>query len=295
MTTLSDDIYSVIDGTIKVDDSLYDELAQDIANTIRHRLSEAEPVRKTLGLSSVGKPLRKLWYDFHSDIELVKPTPSMRLKFLFGDIIEDLLLWLVKASGHTVTDRQKEVTCCGITGHIDSIIDGEVVDIKSASPKSYLKFLGGSLPENDPFGYLAQITAYDKETGKGNPSFLVMNKVTGEICQYKPDPIFDMPDVEPIIEKAKAAVDSPTPPDELCYQPVPDGASGNMKLATGCEYCPYKHLCFPNLRAFKYANGVRYLTHVEKEPKVEEITDDKTIQDDLETLSGTDGSDNSSC
>ena len=282
--TISSDIYKVIDGEIKVDDSLYDELAQDIARTLKTRLSDTEPVRKTLGLSSVGKPLRKLWYDFHSDIELVKPTPSMRLKFLFGDIIEDLLLWLVKVSGHTVTDRQKEVNCCGIVGHIDSIIDGEVVDVKSASPKSFLKFLSGSLPENDPFGYLAQITAYDKEVGKGNPGFLVMNKVTGEICEYRPDPIFDMPDVEPIIEAAKKVVASDTPPDELCYQPVPDGASGNMKLATGCEYCPYKLLCFPNLRAFKYANGVRYLTHVVKEPKVEEITDDKTNQDNLETI-----------
>lgn len=290
MTTLSDDIYKVIEGEIKVDDIAYDELAEAICETIHRRLSDTEPVRKTLGLSSVGKPLRKLWYDFHSDIELVKPTPSMRLKFLFGDIIEDLLLWLVEVSGHTVTDRQKEVNCCGIIGHIDSIIDGEVVDIKSASPKSYLKFLIGSLPENDPFGYLAQITAYDKEVGKGNPGFLVMNKVTGEICEYRPDPIFDMPDVEPIIEKAKAVVDSDTPPDELCYEPVPDGASGNMKLATGCEYCPYKHLCFPDLRAFKYANGVRYLTRVVKEPKVEEITDDKTDQDNLETVTETDGS-----
>lgn len=286
--TISSDIYKVIDGEIKVDDSLYDELAQDLAQTLKTRLSDTEPVRKTLGLSSVGKPLRRLWYDFHSDTELVKPTPSMRLKFLFGDIIEDLLLWLVKVSGHTVTDRQKEVECCGVVGHIDSIIDGEVVDIKSASPKSFLKFLGGTLPDNDPFGYLAQITAYDKVTGKGHPGFLVMNKVTGEICEYRPDPDFDMPDVEPIIEKAKAVVASDTPPDELCYEPEPDGASGNMKLANGCSYCSFKHLCFPNLRAFKYANGVRYLTHVVKEPRVEEITNDQTNQDNLETLPETD-------
>ena len=288
MTTLSDDIYKVINGEVSVDDISYEELAESIATTIRTRLSDTEPVRKTLGLSSVGKPLRRLWYDFHSDTELVKPTPSMRLKFLFGDIIEDLLLWLVKVSGHTVTDRQKEVECCGVIGHIDSIIDGEVVDIKSASPKSFLKFLGGTLPDNDPFGYLAQITAYDKVTGKGHPGFLVMNKVTGEICEYRPDPDFDMPDVEPIIEKAKAVVASDTPPDELCYEPEPDGASGNMKLANGCSYCPFKHLCFPNLRAFKYANGVRYLTHVVKEPRVEEITNDQTNQDNLETLPETD-------
>jgi hypothetical protein len=271
MTTLSDDVYSVIDGGKEIDESLYKDLAEDLTNTIRNRLSDKDPVRKTLGLSSVGKPLRRLWYDFHSDIELVKPSPSMRLKFLFGDIIEDLLLWLVKVSGHSVTDRQKEVKVGGVIGHIDSIIDGEVVDIKSASPRSFLKFSGGHLPEDDPFGYLAQITAYDKVVGKGNPGFLVMNKVTGEICDYRPDPIFDMPDVDSIIEKAKEVVASDTPPDELCYEPVPDGTSGNMKIAAGCEYCPYKDLCFPGVRKFKYANGVRYLTKVVKEPKVEEI------------------------
>jgi hypothetical protein len=277
MTTLSslvEDIYKVVDGQVKIDDSSFDNLARSISQTLKDRLSQSDPVRKTLGLSSVGKPLRKLWFEMKSDTELVKPTPDMRLKFLYGDIIEDILLWLAEVSGHTVSDRQREVKYHGIVGHIDSIIDGEVVDVKSASTTSFKKFERGTLPDDDPFGYLSQITAYDKVVGKGSPGFLVMDKVTGKLTLYRPDPIFDMPDVDTIIDNAVAAMESDTPPEELCYQPVPDGASGNMKLATGCEYCIFKDKCFPGLRKFKYASGVKYLTKVVKEPRVEEIIDD---------------------
>lgn len=276
---LVEDIYNVIDGNVEISDSLITELANDIAATIKNRLSQSDPVRKTLGLSSVGKPLRKLWYDLKGETGLERPTPDMRLKFLYGDIIEDILLWLAKVSGHTVTDRQKEVEFDGIVGHIDSIIDGEVVDVKSASPKSFQKFKKGTLASDDSFGYLAQITAYDSVVGKGAPSFLVMDKVSGELTEYKPDPIFDMPDVHEIVANAREALAKNEPPEKLCYEPVADGASGNMKLAKGCEYCPYKHLCFPDLRMFKYASGVRYLTKVVKEPRVEEITNVEDCED----------------
>ena len=181
---------------------------------------------------------------------------------------------MAEVSGHTVTDRQREVEYNGVVGHIDSIIDGEVVDVKSASSTSFKKFDRGTLPEDDPFGYLAQITAYDKVVGKGNPAFLVMDKVTGQLTLYRPDPIFDMPDVDDIIDKAREALASDSPPEEPCYRPIPDGASGNMKLSKGCAYCPFKEKCFPGLRKFKYSDGIRYLTKVVKEPKVEELTDD---------------------
>ena len=274
LSSLVEDIYKVIDGQVQIDDNAFDNLARSIAKTLKDRLSQSDPVRKTLGLSSVGKPLRKLWYELKSGTDLGKPSPDLRLKFLYGDIIEDILLWLAEVSGHSVSDRQKEVKYKGIVGHIDSIIDGEVVDVKSASTHSYRKFDRGTLPDDDPFGYLPQITAYDKVVGKGNPGFLVMDKVTGALTLYRPDPIFDMPDVDAVIDRAVEALSKDEPPAEYCYQPVPDGASGNMKLASGCEYCPFKDLCFPDIRKFKYSNGIRYLTKVVKEPKVEEVKDD---------------------
>lgn len=274
LDTLVEDIYEVLLGNIKVDDILYEELAQDIANTIRNRMSLASSKRTHLSLSSIGKPLRRLWFDLKEPIEDDKEPPYSRLKFLYGDIIEDILLWLAKVSGHSVTDRQKEVTYCGVVGHIDSIIDGEVVDAKSASPRSYQKFAKATLPTEDPFGYLAQLQSYDEVVGKGNPGFLAMNKVTGEICLYRPDKTFDLPNAEKLIEDARDALNKPSPPDKKCYEAIPDGKSGNLKLDRGCVFCPYKKKCWDNLRAFKYSDGVRYLTTVVNEPKVEEINID---------------------
>lgn len=273
MTSLSnlvDDINKFLENTPRLDDSLYEELAQDIVATIKNRLSQDTSNRAYLSLSSIGKPLRKIWFDIKQPIN-DKLEASARLKFLYGDIIEDIALWLAKVSGHTVERRQEEVNHHGIKGHIDSIIDGEVVDVKSASPHSFTKFSQSHLPDDDPFGYLAQLESYDEEVGNGHPGFLAINKVSGEICLYQPDKIFDMPNTKELIEKAKAALEKDTPPTEYCYSDVEDGKSGNRKLSKGCSYCPYKFKCWPNLRAFKYADGIKFLTVVNKEPKVEEI------------------------
>ena len=276
MTTLSslvEDIYKVLKGGQQIEDSLYEELANDIVNTLRNRLSTTEHRRKNLSLSPIGKPLRRLWYDLKDPEEYVE-EPSARLKFLYGDIIEDIILWLAKVSGHTVTDRQREVSHFGIIGHIDSIIDGEVVDAKSASPHSYVKFSKGTLPDNDPFGYLAQLESYDEEVGNGHPGFLAVDKVSGEICLYQPDKDFDLPNTEKLIQDAKDALAKDTPPTTKCYADVADGKSGNMKLSVGCSCCPHKFKCWKNLRAFKYSDGIRYLTTVVNTPKVEEIKND---------------------
>lgn len=275
LDTLVEDIYSVINSNShKIDDSLYNELAEDIAATIRQRLSSESSRRNHLSLSSIGKPLRRLWFDLKRPDYITEEPPNARLKFLYGDIIESVVLWLAKVAGHTVTDRQKEVTHYGVVGHIDSIIDGEVVDAKSASPRSYAKFASGTLTNDDPFGYLAQIEAYDEETGNGHPGFLAMNKVTGEICLYRPDKDFDLPNTELLIAKAKEALAKDEPPEQRCYSDVEDGKSGNKKLDKGCALCPFKKMCWPGLRTFKYSDGYRYLTAVVKEPKVEEIIDD---------------------
>lgn len=270
LSSLIEDINKVLEGSVQIDDSLFDELAKDIANVLKSRLSSESHTRPFLSLSSIGKPLRKLWFDINEPYD-EKLSPAALLKFIYGDIIESIALWLAKVAGHSVTDRQKAVTHYGVVGHIDSIIDGEVVDVKSASPHSYLKFSQGLLTSDDPFGYLAQIESYDEEVGNGSPAFLAINKVTGEMCLYQPDKIFDMPDTKKLIDDARDALSKPTPPETRCYQDIDDGKSGNKKLSTGCAYCPYKHKCWENLRMFKYADGIRYLTVVNKEPKVEEI------------------------
>lgn len=269
LSSLIEDMNRVLEdcGGIKEEDITF--LSESLTETIANRLSQSSKRRTHLSLSSIGKPLRRLWYDLKQPVE----DNGNQLKFLYGDIIETLLLWLARVAGHDVKDCQREVKHHGIVGHIDSIIDGEVVDVKSASQRSFMKFFNGTLVDDDPFGYLAQIASYDTEVGNGHPAFLVMNKVDGKLCLYQPDKDFDFPDTEVLIKNCKDALAKDTPPEEKCYPDIPDGKSGNRCLDKGCVFCPYKRKCWDNLRAFKYANGVKYLTHVEKEPLVEEIKD----------------------
>ena len=77
-------------------------------------------------------------------------------------------------------------------------------------------------------------------------------------------------DITDRIEHVQEMVKQPEPPEQ-CYEPKPDGKSGNMKLDIGCSYCAYKKSCWPGLRAFLYSTGPRFLTEVVNEPKVQEI------------------------
>ena len=78
------------------------------------------------------------------------------------------------------------------------------------------------------------------------------------------------------IQHLKGLVQKTNLPDR-CYSDVPDGKSGNHKLAVGCVYCGHKQECWSDanngkgLRVFKYAKGRRYLTRISKQPEVEEV------------------------
>ena len=178
-------------------------------------------------------------------------------------------------SGHKVSDEQKEVDIEGIKGHMDCKIDGKVVDIKSASGFSFSKFRQGILREDDPFGYIAQLAAYEEAEGTANSGFLVINKETGELCFHEPEDL-DKPNMSQHIKDLKHKLDLSKPP-ELCYPPVAEGKSGNMRIAKNCAYCPHKKECHKDsnngkgLRAFRYAKGLVYFTKVRVQPKVDEI------------------------
>ena len=87
----------------------------------------------------------------------------------------------------------------------------------------------------------------------------------------------DKPNIKQRIKTLKAQIKKDTPP-ELCYNPVPDGKAGNMKIARGCTWCRHKFVCHSDsndgegLRVFKYSKKLEYLTNVVKLPRVKEVT-----------------------
>lgn len=236
---------------------------------------KAKKYEGQLRMSVLGKPQRQLWYDKHSPKERKDEDSGLNLKFLYGHIIEHLVLYLAELAGHKIEDQQKKVEIDGITGHIDSKIDGEICDVKSASPFSFKKFQSGEIVGDDPFGYHAQLSGYETASGTKEGGFLVVDKSSGDICFYKPDDMAK-PNVKDLIKTLKHTLEQDTPP-EKCYEYKVE-KNGNKTLPTGCMFCAHKWECHADanggkgLRVFKYSNKNVMLAEVIKEPNVEEIT-----------------------
>jgi hypothetical protein len=166
----------------------------------------------------------------------------------------------------------------GIVGHRDCVIDGITVDIKSASGRSFDKFAEGRLREDDPFGYISQLSSYvyagrfsEVPSHPTIGAFLVVNKENGDL-------VLDVYDFKSELESKGAEIEnikqmaSASQPPSRSFAPVPDGTSGNMKLGVNCSYCDFKKTCWPEVRTFLYANGPRFLVSVKNTPKVPEAT-----------------------
>ena len=236
---------------------------------------------RRLRLSNIGRTDRYLWNHFNGT-EGEELQPHTYVKFMYGHLIEEMLLFLTRMAGHSVTDEQKVCKVEGVVGHMDCKIDGIVTDVKSASSFGFKKFKDGTLAYDDPFGYIDQIKAYAHSEGQTEFGWLAMDKANGHLTYLKYDlndteaPVYEVlkGDIVDRVKHVKKLVEQPEPV-EWCYPPVPDGKSGNSKLSIGCSYCQFKDHCYPNLRVFAYSYGPKYLVDVVKEPKVQEVMPDE--------------------
>ena len=284
--TLVSDIYRMIDTKdipegVPVEQVIND-FGENVKMILKNNITESKFDRRKLRMSNIGKKDRQLWYSYNG-YEGEELLPHTRIKFLYGHLIEEMVLALTKLAGHDVTDEQKRVEVDGIKGSMDCKIDGVLTDVKSSSPYGFKKFKDGSLIDNDPFGYVDQIKGYAHAEEADKFGWLVMDKTNGHLTYLK----YDMQDesqwywsklnffsAPERIKNIKKIVKSKTPP-KRCYEVVADGKSGNMKLDTGCSYCSYKHTCWgEDLRTFLYSNGPRYLTQVVNLPNVIEVDKD---------------------
>src|SRR5690606_34203469 len=120
--------------------------------------------------------------------DIAKFDGQTLLKFMVGNTWEEVLLFLAKEAGHEVSNEQTTVSINGVSGSIDSIIDGCLVDVKSASPFAFDKYMAGLTPENDSFGYIDQINFYlyalqdcPDLKDKNNAYLFVGDKTTGRL------------------------------------------------------------------------------------------------------------------
>ena len=290
------DIYTVLDSSVDHDPS--PEKAADYAMRIGGEMAKATRPRSSeresgkLWASDLGESCnRKTYYKF---CEPDKAAPLMghtKFKFLYGNILEEAALYMAEEAGHKVTYQQEPVKLellnddWQVSGRIDAVIDGVLVDVKSTSSFGYKKYSKEGLnATNDSFGYLWQLGYYHNfmPTTDRNPDeagFLWIDKQNGHLLYQDVTP--ELPSESElhhrISDKIKI-IDNEKEP-ERTFLPVPEGKSGNMKLDTKCSYCDFKKHCWRDanggtgLRTFLYNWGPVSLTEVKREPRVPEIND----------------------
>jgi len=274
--TLVEDIHNVFQLPHEFNEERMERFSKRMVHSVSRKINPPDH-SPSLRMSNLGKRCnRALWYHINKAGSAEAIEVSRRVKFLYGDILEELLLFLAEEAGHTVSGTQDELSIDGIVGHRDAVIDGVLVDVKSASTYSFKKFKEGLTYADDEFGYLTQIQSYlyasqsdPLVTEKDRCAFLVIDKTLGHITLdiHPRDETFDP---KTLISVKKKTVALPEPP-ERHYQDEEIGKSGNRGLCTACSYCDFKRTCWPNLRTFIYSNGPEFLTHVERTPNVPEV------------------------
>lgn len=250
----------------------FNSMLEAVKHAVESLVKEAPAKRKnSLRPSNYGKPCkRQLWYSINENDVDKEPVAENYIKFAMGHIYEAVMLYLAQESGHSVTQQQKEIKDeeTGIIGHIDALIDGDLVDCKSVSPYGYKKYQDGSYKQRDDFGYIPQLAWYKQQLGLDRAFLWCIDKSS---CAHTLVPVDNsfMPSSKWYMKEVIKLVKHPEAPERQ-YEDVEDGKSGNRAVPNDCSYCDFVKKCWKP-RAFKYANGIKYLTEVNRLPKVEEI------------------------
>jgi len=288
--TLVTDIYNLMDPDTFVnhDKVLGLEYATAVSAHFKNTLTREATLREKgkLWASDIGKKcLRQHWYNFNlpeSGAPLGGPT---RFKFLYGNLLEEAVLYLAKEAGHLVTHEQERVELdlengWVVSGKLDAVIDGVLIDVKSTSSYGYKRYCDGITPSNDSFGYIEQLSFYSAfgPTAQPVPGFVWIDKQNGHI-KYTPVDALKRESIEGKAKAIASAIDkTEAGMVSKAYVPVAYGGSGNESLPITCSYCPFNKTCWSDanggvgLRTFLYSQGPVHFTTITREPKTQEIT-----------------------
>jgi hypothetical protein len=287
--TLIADIQGVLmEGVPEIPEDYLKEVSDGLVALLKDKFQKKTEERTPkLYFSNIGSPCtRKLWFEINKPETREELTPDAKLKFLYGDLVELMMVFLAKLSGHRVEGAQDRQELHGLSGRRDVVIDGVLTDVKSASTFSYKKFADHTLEQEDSFGYLPQLKGYLEAsqndpivTDKSRAAFLAVDKTLGHFClDFHDRPDWDW---KAVIEYKQSVISSETPP-ERSFEPKPDGyknyktgefvTNGNEVLGTVCSYCSVKQACYDNnIRTFLSSSGPKYFTKIVKEPKMFEV------------------------
>jgi hypothetical protein len=213
-------------------------------------------------MSGLGRPLCQQQLSLSGEKEDMEYTTFMR--FIFGDMIESLVVLIMRAADINIIELQKQVELdlgddIVIRGTLDAILDDgtgpKVWDIKSASDFAFNHKFGNfggyeAIKKEDTFGYLMQGYLYSTAVDLPFGGWIVVNKNSGEwvVC-HAPDDQED--DRRRYIEDAKsrakylmskAKFRKEFQPENEMHKNEP---TGNKLMHRTCTFCGYKSKCWP--------------------------------------------------
>ena len=252
INTVIPDVYEVMKSKDYSGDlsTIAMQAGREVEEAIKNAFEPYEN-KNELRMSSIGRCERAQWYAVKGytpeEIE-----GSVYLTFLQGHILEAVLVALIKLAGHDVQDQQKKHTVEGINGSQDCTIDGELVDIKTASAWSWENKFTESGIKDDAFGYIKQLSGYGKTDNRKEGYFLAFNKnkSTLKLCKQQLEE-----DIDTFIVDLKDKMESDTPPMRLANATTFSKAEAKEKLCMTCAFCGFKEDCYGSLIAKPIPSG----------------------------------------
>jgi hypothetical protein len=174
---------------VEVSDDLIDQFGKACSDSFRKQFTDQRNKKFGLRASNIGRPLCQLQME-KKGVKGEGQPYNAKMRNLFGDIIEQMAIIVMKAAGVEIEAEQKKIKYninkgTNISGALDVEIGGKVWDIKSASPWSFTNKFGenGSfhtVATDDVFGYTTQGYVYAEGADKPFGGWIVINKSTGE-------------------------------------------------------------------------------------------------------------------
>ena len=251
-------LLSVLDGKAEMPSYLLSEFAELSKKALeKHFTRKEEDFR--LRMSNVGKPLCQLQMQAKG-VEPEKPSHDFIVRMIIGDMLEALVIVLLKAAKIEVKSQHQKVSLgvgdTQIEGEYDIELDDGIYDIKSVSPFSFTtKFNADNgydkIKQSDSFGYISQGHGYGMAANKPFKGWIAINKTTGEIvftdAKHTDEEKKEV--YSKIYNNSVALLEEK--PFERCFTDIEEvyysKPTGNRTLGIECSYCPYKHDCWDNL------------------------------------------------
>ncbi len=208
-------------------------------------------------MSNIGKPLCQLQAKKYNLPKESKEYETIT-KFLWGDISEAYIMFLMRNAGIDIQSEQQRVTLkiegINIAGIYDVEIDGKIWDIKSASDFAFNNKFGNrggfkKILEDDAFGYIPQLYLYSEAAKKPVGGWIVINKNNGKLTVLE-FPAYDKEYRLKALQDVKDKIITLTSdaPFKKSFKPIPEiyyqKKTGNMVLSMACSFCQHKRHCW---------------------------------------------------